>query len=384
MQDKLKKAKRLLKAGKIQEAADLVKAITEELPVYIDKCPSCDTKAVILKTSKQDMAECNDCGAMWGTRRTKQNTHSSLLKYGYIEDQRMVKGNREVTSQLWSLYEQGIPGVEPFEINEYARTGWMAKSLFEIAQNKLGLPDPGEQPGEPLNKTELEEQAIFPGDLSKADILDAMLQMFHDGQESARINRHTITKFEQGFHPDPETMRIVLKKCGIDPWTLKKWQLEDQDKDVNSHDLVYNNTGNGDTVDDKGKLDQPHVAASLQKDDESKADKPLRHTVHHKGPSGKWVGGVHHDTHKDAQADAAARQARGLQVKTGTKRPTSLQKDLGGGLEVGGTLFSMSEKECDQKKSVMTTSLNQVKNGDKILVGTKNRVVNMNMSSNHI
>ncbi len=272
MKDLLKKAKQLLKEGKLEESIALIKKVSSEIKGYVDKCPGCGAEVAVLQKENQEYSDCPKCGALWG----KHNVGEPLLKYEHNIGNRMnLLKKKDVIDILWRLHRQGDPDVEAFDINHFDATGWLKKALAK----KLGLPIPGEKPqeeelrkvyrkedgtyelGDPIDKKKYsgsasdyigekikhlkekegktQEQAVgqamgmarqkgykmpakksqweefgYGDRLSKEDVLDGMLQMIKVGEEVNRINRHTVARFEATNEIDEDVLKMVYRKLG--------------------------------------------------------------------------------------------------------------------------------------------------------------------------
>ncbi len=246
--DILKEAREALKLGEIAKAYDLMKSASALVNSYETKCPGCNASVQVLAKTEQEFLECDKCGSMWGIKKAAKDAPALVVKSNRNEDNNMahVKGRQDVVDKLWDLWKTAEPGVEAFDINRYAATGYINKSYLD----RLGIKV---ESGEPLAKSGSTEPMTF-GGLSKAEVIHTMLTMFKANEEPQYINRHSITKFDHFLEISDEAMDAVLHKSGKDPSALSKGpKLEDQEvgtdpkatlKDIPS--LVSNNPANGD------------------------------------------------------------------------------------------------------------------------------------------
>jgi hypothetical protein len=217
--EQLQAAKVALSKGDALGALDILKSVTNTA-ARIEACPACGVPNLLLVKSNQEMAECSSCSAAWGSSKPLVKSSSKTE-----ESTKMMKGRPEIVARLWELYQPNDLTLTKADINNYALTGWINKSIL----TRLGVTDAAVTTGEDFAKASkimaknVSERTW--GGLSKDQVLNTMLGMFKTGEEKTLVHRFSITKFEQADEIDFDVLKVVLVKAGKDPNSLSKDKL---------------------------------------------------------------------------------------------------------------------------------------------------------------
>lgn len=242
----LKKAKKALKESDLTKALEHIQRVCVDIEAYEDNCPSCGNGVYVLEKTKQHIAECNECGAMWGL--IKENSPERMLKsFQGVSKEKMSK--QYILKCLWDLYTTGQ--AEAWEINKFDQTGWLNKSLAQTLEERYNVPMPQGLSNE-LKKSLEEIDPIEKtwGGLSKSEIVDTMLDMIKNNEEIQTVDYLKLIKFDQTEDISPELLKAVMKKKGLDFTKLSKKQIEDQDCSV-TPDVIFSNPASGDHFEDQ-------------------------------------------------------------------------------------------------------------------------------------
>lgn len=213
---KLTAAKSMIKKGDVESVLDTLRSTLNVLSDNAGKCKECGSIAAVVHKGEMEQGQCSGCGALWSKKIISDN----LLKY---EQEEKIMGDekkytkKELIQKMWDMWTKGDKDITAFDVNQFEAKGCLRKSIVE----KLGIMPPDCAAAREEIKKEFVD-VVKDNALSKSDVLDIFLQMIKKGEETQRVNRHTLAKFEATGQIDEDVMDIIYKKAGKDYFSLKK------------------------------------------------------------------------------------------------------------------------------------------------------------------